>query len=272
MDAMDSQKEAEMYAKNRKNERGAALITVMMVSFLMLVAVAGLLLEASMNTANVTDATSEEQAYYAAESGIQSVVHALRHHPQPSPLIDPLKTPYPPLPDAHEANEIDYLKAVSRETSNICVETDLATCDPNDAGSYPDPLDQAPNQPRLSRWLPYNWGPDGGPDADSKDRIVLGDPDTYSPINGFAYSVEVSDPDFSDGRVNYTVTADLDLAASGTQNVKTFTGPGGSTTITYNPPSAQSIDVSSGLGTGAMGSFTISGSGGTIPTGSGLWR
>ncbi len=57
----------------RKSERGAALITVLMISFLLLVAAAGLLIEASMNTANVTDATAEDQAYYAAESGIVSV-------------------------------------------------------------------------------------------------------------------------------------------------------------------------------------------------------
>lgn len=276
MEVMDSQKEATKNAKNRKNERGAALVTVMMVSFLMLVAVAGLLLEASMTTGNVTDATSEEQAYYAAESGVQSVVDALRHHPQPSPLIDALKTPYPPLPDAHEANEIDYLKAVTRATSNKCVKTDLTTCVDTASGSYADPLDRAPNAVRLSRWLPYNWGPDGGADAASKDRIVLGDPRAYSPINGFAYSVEVSDPDFGDGMVNYTVSGDLDLAASGSQNVKEFLGLTASdkTTITYNPPVTQTINVDSGFGTGRMGSFTItkSGAGGTIPTGNGLWR
>src|SRR5687767_14960772 len=148
MEAMDSQKEAGKNAKNRKNERGAALVTVMMVSFLMLVAVAGLLLESSMNTANVTDATSEEQAYYAAESGVQSVVDALRHNPRPSPLIDPAKSPYPPATNSDEANQIDYLRAVSRETSNQCIKTDLTTCGPTDAASYPDPLDRAPNQVR----------------------------------------------------------------------------------------------------------------------------
>ncbi len=65
-------------SKCRKNERGAALVTVLMITFLLLVAVIGLLLESSTATANVTDATAEEQAYYAAESGIQSVVKVLR--------------------------------------------------------------------------------------------------------------------------------------------------------------------------------------------------
>jgi hypothetical protein len=31
-----------------------------------------------MNAANVTDAIAEQQAYHAAESGIQSAVHILR--------------------------------------------------------------------------------------------------------------------------------------------------------------------------------------------------
>jgi type II secretory pathway component PulK len=75
----------------RKNERGAALVTVLMITFLLLVAVIALLLETSMNTANVTDATAEEQAYYAAESGIQSVIKVLRGNPDaiPNPLINP---------------------------------------------------------------------------------------------------------------------------------------------------------------------------------------
>ena len=48
--------------RDRKSERGAALVTVMMISFLLLVASIALILESTMNTANVTDATSEEQA------------------------------------------------------------------------------------------------------------------------------------------------------------------------------------------------------------------
>jgi type II secretory pathway component PulK len=77
--------------KCRKNERGAALITVVMISFLLLVVVAALLLETSMNAANVTDATAEEQAYYAAESGIQTVLNVLRGNTIPNPLIDSSK-------------------------------------------------------------------------------------------------------------------------------------------------------------------------------------
>lgn len=256
--------------KNRKNERGAALVMVLMITFLLFTAVAALLLEASGNTANVTDATSEEQAYYASESGIQSVVDILRSNPRPNPLIDPSKSPYPPDPDADEANQIEYLKAVTRETSNQCTKAGVTfTC--------ADPLDQAPNDLRLSRWLPYNWGPIGGAAAASKDRIVLGNPNTYNPARDFAYSVKVSDPDFTDGRIRYTVAGDLDLSTSGFQASKQFFGANPATdwtTITYTPPAAQEVDVMSGSGIGSLGSFTVStaGAGGTIPTGSAMPR
>jgi type II secretory pathway component PulK len=67
---MEKQTAQTARGKCRKNERGAALITVLMISFLLIVAAAALLFAASANTSDVTDATAEEQAYYAAESGI----------------------------------------------------------------------------------------------------------------------------------------------------------------------------------------------------------
>lgn len=63
--------------KNREKEKGAALVMVLMLALLLLIASAGLLLEVSMNTANVTDAIAEQQAYNAAESGIQSALNVL---------------------------------------------------------------------------------------------------------------------------------------------------------------------------------------------------
>ena len=248
---------------NRKDERGAALVTVLLISFLLLAGVTALMLESSMNTANVTDATSEEQAYYAAESGIQSVIDALRHNPRPNPLLDPSKSPLPPDPDADEANQITYLRAVRRETSNRCTKSGMSfTCS--------DPLDNNPNDLRLSRWLNYNWGPNGGASASSKDRIVLGDPATYSPLNGFAYSVRVSDPDNTGGVVSYTVTGGIvDPITGNYLPTRVF----GGTTFTYNPPTGvQTVDVSSGIGNGNMGSFTMTGAGGTIPSGDNLPR
>lgn len=69
---------------------------VLLISFLLLVACAGLLLEVSTHTANVTDATAEQQAYIAAESGIQSALNILRN-----------------------ADDIDFKKAVTPLKSNF---------------------------------------------------------------------------------------------------------------------------------------------------------
>ena len=48
--------------RNRDGEKGAAMVMALMITFLLLVASAGLIMESSMNTQNVTDATAEQQA------------------------------------------------------------------------------------------------------------------------------------------------------------------------------------------------------------------
>src|SRR4051812_35398810 len=97
----------------RQGEKGAAMVMALMISFLLLVASAGLLLESSLNTQNVSDATAEQEAYNSAESGIQSAVNILRGNVVPNPLIDPSK----PATDA--ANKINFVKALTVATSNV---------------------------------------------------------------------------------------------------------------------------------------------------------
>jgi len=72
----------------RNSEKGAAMVMVLLVAFLLLVASAGLILEAALNSANVTDATAEQQAYNAAESGLQRTLDVLRGNTFPSVLLD----------------------------------------------------------------------------------------------------------------------------------------------------------------------------------------
>jgi hypothetical protein len=228
--------------KNRDGERGAALITVLLISFLLLAAVTALLIEASTNTANVSDATGEEQAYYAAESGIQSVVHTLRHNPAPSPLIEPSKTPYPPDPDADPANKIDYVKAVRLSTSNATTPTaaDCATATP--------PLDCVA---RLSRWLRY--------DATYPDRVILGDPATYSPLTGFAFKVTVSDPD----NVGQVINFNTGPGTIGGLSPYTFPADanGNSVTVSFVPVPNTVLPITSGDANTVLGKFVFSGDG-----------
>src|SRR5512139_1398225 len=92
---------------NSHGEEGAAMVMALLVTFLLLVGCAGLLLEASTNTMNVTDATAEQQAYNAAESGIQQAVHVLRDNVilADADRIDPTK------PATDPANRINFIKA-----------------------------------------------------------------------------------------------------------------------------------------------------------------
>ena len=236
---MDNNLELRTPYERRRDERGAALVTVLLISFLLLAGVTALLLEASMNTANVTDATSEEQAYYAAESGIQSVVDALRHGARPNPLIDPSKSPYPPDPNADPANKLTYFKAVRSATSNF-------------------PGDPSPDS-RMSRWLPY--------DVSFPDRIILGDPATYSPINGLAYRVTVTDPDNISNSITYSTTGKIGEDVTAMPS-KTWGDLINNVTITFVPKPLTVVDVTSGIANTDMGKFVITtaGTGGTIPT------
>ncbi|MEO7675008.1 MAG: hypothetical protein ABIU09_13130 [Pyrinomonadaceae bacterium] len=239
------EQEAQMPQKRcRKNERGAALVMVLLISFLLLVALTALLLEASMNTANVTDATAEEQAYYAAESGIQSAVNVLRANTVPNPLINPSPSPTPSTD-----NKIDYFKAVKLCTSNISCNCGTGICT--------NALD---NVARLSRWMTY--------DVNFPDRVILGDPATYTQQNGLAYSVRVENPDNVGNAITYSA-----LGYIGTTGSLSRTWPGAtaadSATITYVPKTTTSLDVSTGQANDIdFGKFVISyrGAGATIPT------
>jgi hypothetical protein len=210
-------------AKDRKSEQGAALIMVMLISFLLLVVVAGLLLETTMNTANITDAVAEQQAYDAAESGIQSAINVLRGNTVPNPLLDSTK------PASHQNNKIDFAKAIKLSTSNTT----------GDTGT----------EARLSRWMTYNYTP---ATTTNPDRVSLGST-TYAPNNGLAYSVSVRDPDNPQKIIALTTTGSIDGG-----NSKTFGIPGvNAASITYNSVTTGNVDVSGSEAGINLGSFTI---------------
>jgi len=72
-------KPTQIRAFDRKpNERGAALITSLLVSFLLLIVGGALILTTSIAQGLAIDATSEIQAYYAAESGVNNALNILR--------------------------------------------------------------------------------------------------------------------------------------------------------------------------------------------------
>ena len=97
--------ENEVKIIDREGERGAAMVMALLVSFLLLVASGGLLLEATMGSANITDSTAEQQAYNAAESGIQSAVYVLRDNVTLADA-DRLDTS---VPATHKNNRISFV-------------------------------------------------------------------------------------------------------------------------------------------------------------------
>ena len=205
----------------------------LMMSFLLLIASAGLLLESALNTQNVTDATAEQQAYNAAESGIQSAINVLRGNTIPSPLLDASK------PATDPANKINFVKALSLNTSNKSTDT----------ASFP----------RMSRWIGY--------DTSCPDRVVLGGV-ACNTQTGYAYSLSISDPDNTGSVVSFNTTGSrLFDSDTGNPMRKTY-GTGADTiTVTYVPKSAINLNVSSGPGSTDYGTFVVTktGNGATIP-------
>ena len=71
--------------ESRAGERGAALITAVLLSLLLLAAGGILILTSTMTSLTARDSTAEMQAYYAAEAGVARTLEVLRGNVQSSP-------------------------------------------------------------------------------------------------------------------------------------------------------------------------------------------
>src|SRR4051812_36839232 len=206
-------------AVNRKpglrDERGAALITVLMIAIPLLMAGGSLILITSMATANTADMAAETKAYYAAEAGAQQVLQVMRGNVAPNPVFatDPAGSIAP-------ENQMTFKKAVTQSTSNLSADT---------------------NQPRLSRWMSY--------DATYTDRIPL--TANYSPTNGLAFSVQMTDPDNSQ---TVTFSTSGGFTNYGGSDTHQFNNSSNKATLTYVPQASTSI---TSAGTSTLGKFTI---------------
>ena len=149
------------HATHRRGERGAALVMTLLISTLLLAAGGTLVFSTMMSATGAIDSTPEQQAYYAAESGLQGALNVLRGNVAPNPALSAGQT-------------MTFTRALTLADSNDTVGGDTATVS------------------RLSRWLQYNYPTNAGLAA--RDRVVLGDAAAYSPITGMAYSVAVTDP------------------------------------------------------------------------------
>lgn len=218
--------------RNRESEKGAAMVMALLITFLLMTASMGLLLEAALNTQNVTDATAEQQAYNASESGIQSAVNVLRGNVAPNPLLDASK------PATDPANKINFLRALQLGTSNLS----------GDTTAYP----------RLSRWLGYN--------GTCTDRVIIGSA-TCDVMNGYGYTLAISDPDNTGGVVSYSTSGRLFDNDGVDVTQKTYGSGANKVVIKYSPVTVTSLDVSAGATATNFGKFNvqITGTGASIP-------
>lgn len=81
---MNSQKTTPLF-ESSAGERGAALITSVLLSLLLLAAGGTLILTATMTGITGRDSTAEMQAYYAAEAGVAKTLEVLRGNVQSNP-------------------------------------------------------------------------------------------------------------------------------------------------------------------------------------------
>ena len=110
---------SKMNTDKRTGERGAALITMLLVSMLLLGAGGALIMTTMMSANNSVGSTAEMQAYYVAEAGMQSALNVLRGNTKPR---------------VNANDKMSFRTAVVPSISN---------------GGYAGTL-------RLAGWLPYN--------------------------------------------------------------------------------------------------------------------
>ena len=207
------------------DERGAALITMLLISLLLLTAGGALIMTTSMSATNTVDAAAEIQAYYAAEAGTQAVLNVLRGNVAPNPVFAT-----DPFGGVATANKISFRKAVTVSTSNVSGDT---------------------TTPRLSRWMTYNT-------AYNPARVTLSA--GYTPINGMAFNAALRDPDNS---AVVTFSTSGVLTNYGTASHQ-FGSGNPRMTLTYTPQASTTITTSgaSTLGhftiTSAVGIYTLS--------------
>jgi len=205
--------------KNLRNrERGAALITVVLISLLVLTASLSLLLTTVTSATNAITSTDEMQAYYAAEAGLQDALNVLRGNVAPHP---------------NDGTKINFKNSINVGTSN----------------------NPSSGVPQLSRWLVYNY-PTSNPDrvtvspsytpTDGMAYAITGisDPDNsreviYSTAGAFnSNSLSTSGSSLSLGggvSVTYTPQASTNITTNGNPTLGTiaFSGVKNSTSISF---------------------------------------
>jgi len=143
---------------DRNGERGAALLTTLLISMLVLAAGMALVTSTSLSTTTSIDAAAEMQAYSAAEAGLDATLNVIRGNIAPHSSL--------------AGTTMNFRTAAHPALSN-------KTSDSWATGTSA--------KSRMSGWLNYSY--QNGSDW----RVPL--TADYSPRTGIAYKIDISDPD-----------------------------------------------------------------------------
>jgi hypothetical protein len=223
----------------RAGERGAALITMLLVATLILVAGGALIVSTATSAVNAIDSTTQKQSYYAAETGLQLAMNALRGNMQPDGTVQAGTT-------------MSFRTAVTPDLSNG---SGRSGGNNNMCGS----ADAANSRCRLAGWLPYQ-----NP-ANANSTVVNGN---------LGFRVTVYDPDDSQN-VTFSTSGAFTVAA-GLPFLATVTNGGQSlllgiapnqTRIDYVPRASTTLNNAVPSTNTDFGSFTVTklGLGFTLP-------
>ena len=145
----------------QSNERGAALLTMLLVAILLLSAGLALVTATSVSTTATIDTTAEMQAYAGAEAGLEAALNVLRGNIAPDASLGTTK--------------MNFRNAANPATSN-------KSSDPWRTGTAA--------VSRLSGWLNYSYQ---NAALENDWRVPL--TDNYAPTTGIAFKISITDPD-----------------------------------------------------------------------------
>jgi hypothetical protein len=218
--------------QGREHERGAALITMLLISTLILAAGGALIMSTAATATNAIDSTTGKQAFYAAESGLQMALNAMRGNAAPSAAVT-------------AGTKMNLRTAITPSLSNGNV--DNVPCGTGDG-------DATVANPRcsLSGWLPY------------QGTVVPVDPN----VAGSAFRLAVFDPENShmvafttEGAFETTGVAGLagitGVTVSADKRTLSFTVGTTVITITYTPRTSVTATNSYPSAAADFGSFSI---------------
>lgn len=91
-------------ASHRHGEKGAALVISILIATLLLAVAGTVILTSGMSATTSIDATAELQAYYGAESGLESALNVLRGHRAPNGLPNTTRMGFRTAVDPDKSN------------------------------------------------------------------------------------------------------------------------------------------------------------------------